>query len=104
MTIITPPPTTATTITQLDTASSTSIPCIPSNKYVLAYNVTPIIYQKQTYTYTAASTGMNILEFGFKALSTTKTWHLDDVNIIDKNLSNSEILVNSVFENGTLIG
>ncbi|CAF1189702.1 unnamed protein product [Rotaria sordida] len=95
---------TTTTITQLDTASSTSIPCVPSNKSVLTYNVTPIAYQQQTYTYTAVSTGMKQLEFGFKAGSASKTWHLDDVSIIDKNASNSEKLVNGGFENGTLTG
>ncbi|CAF1391668.1 unnamed protein product, partial [Rotaria sordida] len=48
--------------------------------------------------------GIKQLEFGFKAGSASKTWHLDDVSIIDKNASNSEKLVNGGFENGTLTG
>jgi hypothetical protein len=31
-------------------------------------------------------------------------WHLDDVSILDENMSNSEMLVNGGFENGTLTG
>ncbi|CAF1170702.1 unnamed protein product [Rotaria sp. Silwood1] len=80
------------------------MPCMPSNNYLIAYNVTPITYQMQTYTYTATFTGMNILEFGFKAVNQIKTWHLDDVSLIDKNASNAEMLVNGGFENGSLVG
>ncbi|CAF1500214.1 unnamed protein product [Rotaria sp. Silwood1] len=80
------------------------MPCVPSNNYLIAYNVTPITYQMQTYTYTATFTGMNILEFGFKAVNQIKTWHLDDVSLIDKNASNAEMLVNGGFENGSLVG
>ncbi|CAF3350554.1 unnamed protein product [Rotaria socialis] len=47
---------------------------------------------------------MNTLEFGFKAKTSAKTWHLDDVSVIDTNASNSEMLINGNFENGTLIG
>ncbi|CAF1296318.1 unnamed protein product [Rotaria sordida] len=96
--------TTTTTTTTKTTTTQLDIPCVPSNTYVLSYDVTPTTYQKQTYTYTGTSTGLKILEFGFKAVSTTKTWHLDDVSIINKNASNSEMIVNGGFENGNLIG
>ncbi|CAF4147236.1 unnamed protein product [Rotaria sp. Silwood2] len=78
--------------------------CNTSTSYAIKYTTSPTTYQKQTYTYTAASTSMNTLEFGFKAVNPAKAWHLDDVSIIDKNASNSEMLVNGGFENGTLIG
>ncbi|CAF1500197.1 unnamed protein product [Rotaria sp. Silwood1] len=78
--------------------------CNTSTNYLITYTTSPTTYQKQTYTYTATSTGMNILEFGFKAVNQVKTWHLDDVSLIDKNASNSEMLVNGGFENGSLVG
>ena len=50
------------------------------------------------------STGPVTLEFGFQAKNGVKTWHLDDVSIVDRNASNSEMLINGNFETGTLIG
>ncbi|CAF3938070.1 unnamed protein product, partial [Rotaria sordida] len=94
--------TTSTTTTSTTTVANAA--CNISTSYILTYTTSPTAYQKQTYTYTAISTGMKKLEFGFKAVNSVKTWHLDDVSIIDKNASNSEKLVNGGFENGTLTG
>ena len=57
-----------------------------------------------TYTYTAASTGTVVLEFGFQSGGNDKIAYLDDVSIVDTSASNSEMLVNGDFENGTLVG
>lgn len=57
-----------------------------------------------TYTYTANFTGTAVLEFGFSASGANKDGYLDDVSILDRNASNSEMLINGGFENGTLIG
>ncbi|CAF3971769.1 unnamed protein product, partial [Rotaria sordida] len=99
--------TSSTTTSSTTTTSTTTVAnaaCNISTSYILTYTTSPTAYQKQTYTYTAVSTGMKKLEFGFKAVNSVKTWHLDDVSIIDKNASNSEKLVNGGFENGTLTG
>ncbi len=70
----------------------------------MAYTTSPTSYQKQMFNYTALATGIATLEFGFKAKNPAKTWHLDDVSIVDTTPANSEMLVNGGFENGTLIG
>jgi hypothetical protein len=48
--------------------------------------------------------GTAVLEFNFKGQNGVDYWHLDDVSILDENASNSEMLVNGDFENGTLVG
>ncbi|CAF1426335.1 unnamed protein product, partial [Rotaria sordida] len=99
--------TSSTTTSSTTTSSTTTVAndaCNISTSYILTYTTSPTAYQKQTYTYTAVSTGTKKLEFGLKAVNSVKTWHLDDVSIIDKNASNSEKLVNGGFENGTLTG
>lgn len=78
--------------------------CNASTSYDIQYTTSPTIYQQQIYNYTALSTDIAILEFGFKAKNPSKTWHLDDVSIVDTTALNSEILVNGGFENGSLIG
>ena len=59
-------------------------------------------YIKAIFSYQASFTGTVILEFGFLAKSSSKVWFLDDVSIIDRNASNSEMLVNGDFELGSL--
>jgi hypothetical protein len=71
---------------------------------VYNYTTLPTSYQLQIYNYTASSSGFALLEFGFDAKNPAQQWHLDDVSIIDTNASNSEMLINGDFENGTLIG
>ncbi|CAF5211861.1 unnamed protein product, partial [Rotaria magnacalcarata] len=78
--------------------------CISSASSAMTYTTSPTTYQQQMYTYNVVSIGMNRLEFDFKAKTPTKTWHLDDISIIDTNASNSEMLINGKFENGVLIG
>ena len=78
--------------------------CSTSSTTIGSYTTSPSSYNKQTYSYTASFTGIAVLEFGFNAKMASKAWHLDDVSIVDNNLSNSEILVNGNFENGTLLG
>jgi hypothetical protein len=57
-----------------------------------------------TYTYTASFTGTAVLQFGFASSGANKIGNLDDVSIVDTNASNSEMLINGGFENGSLIG
>jgi hypothetical protein len=57
-----------------------------------------------TYTYTASFTGTAVLEFGFTSTGAGKIGYLDDVSIVDTNASNSEMLINGGFENGSLVG
>ena len=78
--------------------------CTHSNTAIDSYTNTPSSYSKKTYSYTASNTGVAILEFGFQAKTSSKSWHLDDVSIINNNVSNSEMLVNGNFESGTLMG
>jgi hypothetical protein len=78
--------------------------CTPSTSPIFIYTTTPTSYQLQTYPYLALSTGIATLEFGFKAKSSSKSWHLDDVSVVDIIAPNSELLVNGGFENGSLIG
>jgi hypothetical protein len=56
------------------------------------------------YTYTASFTGTAVLEFGFHSTGNAKIGYLDDVSIVDTNASNSEMLINGGFENGSLVG
>jgi hypothetical protein len=57
-----------------------------------------------TYTYTGSFTGTAVLEFGFYSQGNNKIGYLDDVSIVDTNASNSQMLINGGFENGSLIG
>ena len=47
---------------------------------------------------------MVTLEFGLMAKNPSKTWHLDDVSVVDRNASNAEQLVNGNFENPNATG
>ena len=85
-------------------SAPTDMTCTTASTPIASFTTTPNPYAKQTYNYTAAYTGVAILEFGFKAKLSSKTWHLDDVSIVDSNSSNSEMLTNGDFENGTLMG
>jgi hypothetical protein len=78
--------------------------CTTSTTTIDSYTDTPTSYSKQTYSYIALFTGVAVLEFGFQAKNSEKKWHLDDVSILNNNVSNSEMLVNGNFESGTLVG
>ena len=78
--------------------------CTTSSTPIASYTTLPTTYEQRTYNHTASFTGVAVLEFGFKAKDSSKDWHLDDVSIVDNTLSNSEMLVNGNFENGTLVG
>ncbi len=81
-------------------ATSCSAP--PST--IFNYNGAPTTYTQYTYNYTASSTSTAVLEFGFASTGGGKIGYLDDVSIVDTNASNSEMLINGGFENGTLVG
>ena len=56
------------------------------------------------YDYTALSTRTAVLEFSFKSIGNNKVGYLDNVSIVDMNVSNAQMLINGGFENGTLLG
>jgi hypothetical protein len=67
-------------------------------------NFNGAITTSATYTYTASFTGTAVLEFGFLASGSSKDGYLDSVSVMNMNASNSEMLINGDFDNGTLIG
>lgn len=95
-----------TTSTFTTTANNTNISCSTSNTSILTYTTSPTSYAQQIYNYTASFTGIVVLEFGFKAQNSVKTWHLDDVSIVGVGSSafSSQLLVNGGFESGNLTG
>lgn len=56
------------------------------------------------YNYSATSSGVGLLEFGFFSKDYRQIWRLDDFSLQDVNASNAEQLRNGNFENGTLVG
>lgn len=70
----------------------------------MSYTTTPTSYQQQLFNYTSLSTGIATLEFGFKAKNSAKTWHLDNVSVLDRTSSNTEMIINGDFESGSLNG
>ncbi|CAF1413084.1 unnamed protein product [Adineta ricciae] len=81
-----------------------SVSCMPSSTCIATYTTSPTTYQKQMYNYTAVSTGIALLEFGFKAKNPSFTWHLDDVSVIDISALGIEMLLNGNFEMSSLVG
>ncbi|CAF1512111.1 unnamed protein product, partial [Rotaria sordida] len=92
------------TIAMTTTISLTTTSCTTPSSTILYYNSAPTSYTQQTYNYIASSTGTAVLEFGFHSIGSNKDGYLDDVSIVDTNASNSEMLMNGDFENGTLVG
>jgi len=78
--------------------------CNVSNTTVLYYHTNPTAYTLETYNYTASPSSIGVLSFSFYTITGTYYWHLDDISLIDTNVSNSEMLTNGDFENGTLVG
>jgi hypothetical protein len=78
--------------------------CSTPTSTILYYTSAPTTYTLETYTYNASSTGTAVLQFGFTSSGGNKIGYLDDVSIVDTNASNSEMLINGGFENGTLVG
>jgi hypothetical protein len=70
----------------------------------MSFSSAPTNYTQEIYTYTASFTGTAVLEFGFASTGNNKIGYLDDVSIVDTNSSNSEMLINGGFENGSLVG
>lgn len=65
---------------------------------------TPKSYTLETYQFLGTSNRTGYLEFGFYGHSSGKKWYLDDVSLINRNLSNAQLIENGGFENGTLMG
>jgi hypothetical protein len=70
----------------------------------MSFSSAPTTYTQETYTYTASFTGTAVLQFGFASIGNNKIGYLDDVSIVDTNSSNSQMLINGGFENGSLVG
>ena len=84
----------------IDIGTSCSIPTAPVMQYTSS--ISP--YKSVNYTFTAAYTGTAVLEFGFRTNGANKYGYLDDVSIVNRNASNSEMLINGNFESGSLNG
>ncbi len=78
--------------------------CSTPTSTIFYFNGAPTTYTQETYTYTASTSGTAVLEFGFYGSCGNKIEYIDDVSIVDTNASNSEMLINGDFENGTLVG
>ncbi|CAF1689125.1 unnamed protein product, partial [Adineta ricciae] len=74
--------------------------------FITSYNNAPSSssYTQEIFSYTASSTGSAVVQFCIQNSGSGKYWYLDDISIVDTNASNSEMLVNNNFENGTLAG
>lgn len=84
----------------IDIGTSCSIPTTPIMQYTSS--ISP--YKSVNYTFTAVYTGTAVLEFGFRTNGANKYGYLDDVSIVNRNASNSEMLINGNFESGSLNG
>ena len=83
-----------------------TIVCTLPTSYITSYNNAPSSssYTQAVFSYTASSTGSAVVQFCMDNTGSGKHWYLDDISIVDTNASNSEMLVNNSFENGTLAG
>lgn len=81
---------------------STATSCLTPTSTIFTYNGSMSTVGR--YNYTASSTHTAVLEFGFASSGINKIGYLDDVSIVDTNASNSEMLINGGFENGSLVG
>lgn len=87
-------------------SSFTATSCGTPTSTIAYFNGALTSYTQQTYSYNALSTQTAVLQFGFVSDNNggNTPAYLDAVSIVDKNLSNTEVLVNGDFENGTIVG